>query len=133
MLFPLIKTIVNCGFVFGVVIVLYELGGAPARWGSAIVSWVLFCVNLYTFIWIAVPKMNVDLGGRFVVYRFIDMYLSLTLSNAALGFSIWVLDTSPGKAAQFQALGDETISGYLAFLRIWVSYRYLAARRWGSA
>ena len=121
MYFPLVSTLINGAFVFGPIIVLYEIGGIAARWASAAISWVLFLVNVYVFFWVSIPKMQSELGTRKGVYRFFGIYFSITMAVAALGYSIWVLDTSVGKAAQFQALGDETVSGYVAFLRIWIS------------
>ena len=51
----------------------------------------------------------------------IDLFFSTTLANAILGLSIWIMDGSIGKNQQFSNMGDETTSGYLAFIRIWIS------------
>lgn len=121
--FPFLGTLLNAIFVFGPVILLYEMDktSMTTRWASALVSWMVFLVNVYVFMWASLPRIQSELGTREGVYRFFDAYLSSTMSIAVLGYSIWVLDSSAGKVAQFQSIGDESFNGYLAFLRVWVS------------
>jgi hypothetical protein len=121
--FPFLGTLLNAIIVFGPVVLLYEMDkiSTVTRWASAVASWAVFLVNVYVFVWASLPKIQSELGTKWGVYRFFDAYLSATMSIAALGYSIWVLDSSIGKATQFQSIGDEDFNGYLAFLRVWAS------------
>lgn len=121
--FPFLNTLANAAVVFGVFVLIYELYSTSrvAQFIAAAIAWVVFLANLYRFFRVGLPMLQRYLGSTYGAVLFFDLFLSQSMSYAALGFSIWILDTSPGKSSQFLALGDETVSGYLAFMRLWVS------------
>lgn len=115
---PFILTIISSIIIYGVMLSVYasNFGERWADWYFAIWAWAVF-IFIFTVSGLFAHKLIISrekTKGWQAFFGFMDLYLSVNHALAALGMSIFALDTAPGKATYIAPVGNTPYAVFYA-------------------